>query len=75
MSELLVVIIVIFINFANQDHLSGCNVYNLMATRTPSNEGGSSSGISDVKYQKAIKEISKLIALNTTLKNDNNKLQ
>ncbi len=31
------------------------DLYNYMATKTMSNEGGSSSGISDVKYQKAIK--------------------
>lgn len=35
--------------------------------KAPSNEG-SGSGIADVKYQKAIKEISKLISLNTALK-------
>jgi hypothetical protein len=35
--------------------------------KTPSNEG-SASGVVDVKYQKAIKEISKLISLNTSLK-------
>lgn len=46
-----------------------------MTNIAPSNEGGSSSGISDVKYQKAIKEISKLISLNTALKNDYLKLQ
>lgn len=40
-----------------------------------SNEGGSNSGISDVKYQKAIKEISKLISLNTDLKNKYDTLQ
>lgn len=46
-----------------------------MTTKSPSNEGGSNSGVPDIKYQKAIKEISKLISLNTTLKNDVTKIQ
>ncbi len=43
-------------------------------SKTPSNEG-SNNGMGDVKYQKALKEINKLISITKTMKKENEQLQ